>query len=116
MDMTYPDTIVPDWEPPDINSPNDALDWGSYTSSIPDTNNNSLGGVLNQTLSSLLNFQLNKAKVDAQTQVATAARTVYPYGTNPLTGAPNTAANTNLVKIALIGAVIFVGLKFAKEV
>jgi hypothetical protein len=95
----------------------------SFSTSIPDSANNTklndAAGPFAQTLSSLLNWNLAKDKLQAQTQLAQTTR-LYPYGVNPLTGAPNaapaTAATNNLLKFALIGALILFGLKAAKAV
>jgi hypothetical protein len=118
---------------PQINSPNTSVgvDAGSladflkaeggstYTASIPDVTPTTLWGTANNAFAALLNFNLKKDQIAAQTTLASGARAVYPYGTNPLTGAPNPApatVTTTWIKYALVGGVVFMGLKIAKAV
>ncbi len=91
----------------------------TYAPSRADVSANSIGSSLASGLSSLLNFKLQQDKITAQTQLATNAARVYPYGVNPLTGLPLQApasANNNLVLLLVLGAVVLVVLHGAKAV
>jgi hypothetical protein len=116
---------------PQINSPNTSVGvdagsladflkqegGGTYTASIPDVTPNTLWGTANNAFASLLNFQLKRDQIGAQQQLASGARSVYPYGTNPLTGAPNPAPATvtnTWIKYAMVGGLIYAGLKIAQ--
>ncbi len=111
--------------PVDINSP--TIDYTGYTNSLPDWTagptidgasadgtpsapSNSIG--IGSFLSSLLNYNLQKAQISAQTQLALAGRSGYPVGTR--TAAPALAGGSGMTGMIVIGALVFLGLHFAK--